>query len=115
MDAFANANKETQGKFTIGDEKKHNVFMRPQVSSAWFGGWGVGLGADDEVGPRDPKGYGGDGSCRYHDQVEGDEEQFQVSAISCLSGDGGVRWGGTPLVVAGWWRCGRRRAENRSR
>lgn len=50
--------------------------MRPQVSSAWFsvGAWGVGLGADDEVGPRDPKGYGGDGSCRYHDQVEGDEE-----------------------------------------
>ncbi|KAK3325493.1 beta-lactamase-like protein [Apodospora peruviana] len=30
LDAFANANKETQGKFTIGDEKKHNVFMRPQ-------------------------------------------------------------------------------------
>lgn len=25
---FCNANKETQGKFTIGDEKKHNVFMR---------------------------------------------------------------------------------------
>ncbi|KAI9928182.1 hypothetical protein ASPWEDRAFT_39018 [Aspergillus wentii DTO 134E9] len=26
--AFADANKETQGKFTIGDEKLHNVFMR---------------------------------------------------------------------------------------
>ena len=25
---FANNNKETQGKFTIGDEKQHNVFMR---------------------------------------------------------------------------------------
>jgi len=25
---FADQNKETQGKFTIGDEKKHNVFMR---------------------------------------------------------------------------------------
>jgi hypothetical protein len=25
-------NKETQGKFTIGDEKKHNVFMRVNVS-----------------------------------------------------------------------------------
>lgn len=24
---FADANEETQGKFTIGDEKKHNVFM----------------------------------------------------------------------------------------
>ncbi|KAF2723650.1 Metallo-hydrolase/oxidoreductase [Polychaeton citri CBS 116435] len=28
LDSFANANKETQGKFTIGDEKQHNVFMR---------------------------------------------------------------------------------------
>ncbi|KAK0615969.1 beta-lactamase-like protein [Bombardia bombarda] len=32
LSAFADANKETQGKFTIGDEKKHNVFMRPQDS-----------------------------------------------------------------------------------
>lgn len=30
LDAFAENNKETQGKFTIGDEKKHNVFMMPQ-------------------------------------------------------------------------------------
>ncbi|KAJ9161254.1 Hydroxyacylglutathione hydrolase [Coniochaeta hoffmannii] len=30
LEAFAQQNKETQGKFTIGDEKKHNVFMRPQ-------------------------------------------------------------------------------------
>ncbi|KAK5293326.1 Cytoplasmic glyoxalase II [Cryomyces antarcticus] len=28
LEAFANSNKETQGKFTIGDEKLHNVFMR---------------------------------------------------------------------------------------
>jgi len=28
LEAFAEANKETQGKFTIGDEKLHNVFMR---------------------------------------------------------------------------------------
>ncbi|KAF2453640.1 beta-lactamase-like protein [Lineolata rhizophorae] len=28
LQAFASANKETQGKFTIGDEKLHNVFMR---------------------------------------------------------------------------------------
>ncbi|RAL67777.1 hypothetical protein DID88_008505 [Monilinia fructigena] len=28
LEAFADENKETQGKFTIGDEKKHNVFMR---------------------------------------------------------------------------------------
>ncbi|RDK36866.1 glyoxylase [Aspergillus phoenicis ATCC 13157] len=28
LEAFANANQETQGKFTIGDEKLHNVFMR---------------------------------------------------------------------------------------
>ncbi|KAJ5246595.1 Hydroxyacylglutathione hydrolase [Penicillium chermesinum] len=30
LQAFAEANKETQGKFTIGDEKLHNVFMRVQ-------------------------------------------------------------------------------------
>ncbi|KAB5563200.1 Las1-like protein [Coniochaeta sp. 2T2.1] len=30
LSSFADANKETQGKFTIGDEKKHNVFMLPQ-------------------------------------------------------------------------------------
>ncbi|KAK3952491.1 beta-lactamase-like protein [Pseudoneurospora amorphoporcata] len=30
LGAFADKNQETQGKFTIGDEKKHNVFMRPQ-------------------------------------------------------------------------------------
>lgn len=28
LEAFATQNKETQGKFTIGDEKQHNVFMR---------------------------------------------------------------------------------------
>jgi hydroxyacylglutathione hydrolase len=32
LEAFANANKQTQGKFTIGDEKLHNVFMRLDVS-----------------------------------------------------------------------------------
>ncbi|KAK0728097.1 Las1-like-domain-containing protein [Lasiosphaeria miniovina] len=30
LSAFADGNEETQGKFTIGDEKEHNVFMRPQ-------------------------------------------------------------------------------------
>lgn len=28
LEEFAQNNKETQGKFTIGDEKQHNVFMR---------------------------------------------------------------------------------------
>ncbi|KAJ5636067.1 uncharacterized protein N7484_009380 [Penicillium longicatenatum] len=28
LQAFAEANEQTQGKFTIGDEKLHNVFMR---------------------------------------------------------------------------------------
>jgi len=28
LDTFTQENEETQGKFTIGDEKKHNVFMR---------------------------------------------------------------------------------------
>ncbi|KAI1805475.1 Las1-domain-containing protein [Daldinia bambusicola] len=37
LQAFADSNKETQGKFTIGDEKLHNVFMRvedPEVQKA---------------------------------------------------------------------------------
>ncbi|CAG8957062.1 hypothetical protein HYFRA_00009263 [Hymenoscyphus fraxineus] len=37
LQAFAEKNKETQGKFTIADEKKHNVFMRvddPEIQKA---------------------------------------------------------------------------------
>ena len=33
LESFANSNKQTQGKFTIGDEKQHNVFMRLEVSN----------------------------------------------------------------------------------
>lgn len=32
LESFAMSNKQTQGKFTIGDEKQHNVFMRLEVS-----------------------------------------------------------------------------------
>lgn len=31
LEEFATQNKQTQGKFTIGDEKNHNVFMRLDV------------------------------------------------------------------------------------
>ena len=31
LESFAENNKETQGKFTIGDEKNHNLFMRVQT------------------------------------------------------------------------------------
>jgi len=37
LESFAMNNKETQGKFTMGDEKKHNVFMRvddPEIQKA---------------------------------------------------------------------------------
>ncbi|RYO86409.1 hypothetical protein DL766_007846 [Monosporascus sp. MC13-8B] len=37
LQAFAENNKETQGRFTIGDEKQHNVFMRvedPEILKA---------------------------------------------------------------------------------
>jgi len=37
LQKFAENNKETQGRFTIGDEKKHNVFMRvddPDIQKA---------------------------------------------------------------------------------
>lgn len=37
LEAFAEENTETQGKFTIGDEKAHNVFMRlsdPEIQKA---------------------------------------------------------------------------------
>ncbi|KAI3323062.1 Las1-domain-containing protein [Xylariaceae sp. AK1471] len=37
LQSFAENNKETQGKFTIGDEKQHNVFMRledPEIQKA---------------------------------------------------------------------------------
>lgn len=31
LESFAENNRETQGKFTIGDEKKHNLFMRVET------------------------------------------------------------------------------------
>ncbi|KAI0541020.1 beta-lactamase-like protein [Xylaria digitata] len=37
LQSFAEQHKETQGKFTIGDEKQHNVFMRledPEIQKA---------------------------------------------------------------------------------
>ncbi|ORY71687.1 beta-lactamase-like protein [Pseudomassariella vexata] len=37
LQSYAKENKETQGKFTIGDEKEHNVFMRvedPEIQKA---------------------------------------------------------------------------------
>ncbi|KAI9768173.1 MAG: Cytoplasmic glyoxalase II [Geoglossum simile] len=37
LQTFAECNAETQGKFTIGDEKLHNVFMRvedPEIQKA---------------------------------------------------------------------------------
>ncbi|TDZ29721.1 putative hydroxyacylglutathione hydrolase [Colletotrichum spinosum] len=37
LQSFAENNRETQGKFTIGDEKKHNLFMRvddPEIIKA---------------------------------------------------------------------------------
>jgi hydroxyacylglutathione hydrolase len=37
LESFADNNRETTGKFTIGDEKKHNAFMRvedPEVQRA---------------------------------------------------------------------------------
>ncbi|EGD92251.1 hydroxyacylglutathione hydrolase [Trichophyton rubrum D6] len=37
LEEFANNNQQTQGKFTIGDEKLHNVFMRvtdPEIQKA---------------------------------------------------------------------------------
>lgn len=37
LSSFMDGNKESQGKFTIGDEKKHNVFMRvedPEIQNA---------------------------------------------------------------------------------
>ncbi|KAM5430346.1 Cytoplasmic glyoxalase II [Microsporum canis] len=37
LEEYANNNQQTQGKFTIGDEKLHNVFMRvtdPEIHKA---------------------------------------------------------------------------------
>jgi hydroxyacylglutathione hydrolase len=50
LQSFAQDNKETQGRFTIGDEKKHNVFMRPQVRN-WCGRTLVALVANPRAGP----------------------------------------------------------------
>lgn len=36
LQTFAAQNQQTQGKFTIGDEKLHNVFMRVNVGLSWL-------------------------------------------------------------------------------
>jgi hypothetical protein len=36
LQEFATSNKETQGQFTIGDEKEHNPFMRMDVRRCPF-------------------------------------------------------------------------------
>jgi hydroxyacylglutathione hydrolase len=53
LDDFSQKNKETQGKFTIGDEKKHNVFMRVDVSDARVSSDAAEV-ADGVTGSRDP-------------------------------------------------------------
>ncbi|KAK4147167.1 Las1-like-domain-containing protein [Dichotomopilus funicola] len=52
LEAFAKENKETQGKFTIADEKAHNVFMRPQVRSTQS--WSVDPEIQKATGETDP-------------------------------------------------------------
>jgi hypothetical protein len=81
--AFAKDNQETQGKFTIGDEKKHNVFMRPEVGTQQMPCFVHQL--TRVIGPRDPKGHWRDRPRRHHDQAARDEEQLQVSRLSWTS------------------------------
>lgn len=57
LQSFAQDNQETQGKFTIGDEKKHNVFMRPQVRS-WRGRALVALAVNPRQDPEIQKATG---------------------------------------------------------
>ena len=55
LEAFAEENKETQGRFTIADEKRHNVFMRPQVSTRFSGREKGRKGGADETLRQDPE------------------------------------------------------------
>ena len=73
----ADKNQETQGQYTMGDEKLHNVFMMPQVSRS-----GAGVELDITADKRlaelaDPRGHWRDRPGGNHDETEGDEEQFQ--------------------------------------
>lgn len=57
LQAFAENNQVTTGKFTIGDEKAHNVFMRVEVSC--LARVTVNM-AHEYVGPRGSESYGPD-------------------------------------------------------
>ena len=52
LESFATDNKVTTGKFTIGDEKQHNLFMRVQVCDSSSLTTFASNGAD---APQDPE------------------------------------------------------------
>lgn len=81
LEAYADKNKETQGKFTIGDEKVRSS-RTPLRSGSWLTNLAETQRLHAATGPRDSEGHGEDGPHRDHDQVEGDEEQLLVSAVS---------------------------------
>lgn len=75
LEAFAQQHKETQGKFTIGDEKVRPTYFYDDGETVLL------LICDAETqrlhaaaGPRDPEGYRLDGPRGDHVEAEGDEE-----------------------------------------
>jgi Hydroxyacylglutathione hydrolase C-terminus len=80
--AFAEANAETQGKFTIGDEKKHNVFMRVRVSTAVTF---VRLLSDVTAGSGDTKGNWYDRCYLDHGETSRAEERV-IDFLPCSLG-----------------------------
>lgn len=74
---FCDENEQTQGKFTIGDEKSHNVFMRVDVSNrrARLGGREpVDSSTDETPGPEDTTSYRQDGPGRGDGEAARDEK-----------------------------------------
>lgn len=79
LEAFASANKETQGKFTIGDEKLHNVFMRLEVRRDPKNVQEIVLSL--VAGSRGPEVHWQKGSHRCHGSAARGEELYVESAF----------------------------------
>ena len=93
LESFANTNTETTGVFTLGDEKKHNVFMMVEVGCSLkecvvIEPEIVLTNHDCRVGPGTAKGHRRDRARQGRGQAEVNEGQFLI----CGQKDGEPGW-----------------------
>jgi Hydroxyacylglutathione hydrolase C-terminus len=80
VEKYADENEVTTGKFTIKDEKLHNVFMRLEARSACSSPM-VRI-VLTVAGSCHPAGHRREGACQGDGETERDEEQLQVRRVT---------------------------------